>query len=157
MVTPLVMRRNHKNRTGPVFSTDLGTRVFHRPCRPRHPASRTLAPHYPLNPLWTLVAVMLVQSLYFSRPPPPGAIIPDARPTRYIWKSRWPSSLYLDDSLLRRGLFRDLKIRGRRRQRKHGLKSEFAFIQSSSQQFQLTYFVECRRTLLKLVVMLQQN
>ena len=42
----------------------------------------------------------------------------------------------------------DLKIRRRRRQRKRRLKSEFAFIQSSSQQFQLTYFVKFRRTLL---------
>ena len=41
---------------------------------------------------------------------------------------------------------RDLKIRGRRRQRKHPPKSEFAFIQSSSRQFQLTYFVKFRRT-----------
>ena len=32
----------------------------------------------------------------------------------------------------------------------HRLKSEFAFIQSSSQQFQLTYFVKFRRTLLEL-------
>ena len=29
---------------------------------------------------WTQAAVMLLQSLYFSRPPPPRAIIPDARP-----------------------------------------------------------------------------
>ena len=29
---------------------------------------------------WTRAAVMLLQSLYFSRPPPPTAIIPDARP-----------------------------------------------------------------------------
>ena len=28
---------------------------------------------------WTQAAVMLIQSLYFSRPPPPTAIIPDAR------------------------------------------------------------------------------
>ena len=45
---------------------------------------------------------------------------------------------------------KDLKIRERRWQRKHRLKSEFAFIQSSSRQFQLTYFVKCRRTLLEL-------
>ena len=38
---------------------------------------------------------------------------------------------------------RDLKIRGRRRQRKHRLKSQFPFIQSSSWQFQLSYFVKC--------------
>ena len=31
-----------------------------------------------------------------------------------------------------------------------GLKCEFAFIQSSWQQFQLNYFVRCRRTLLEL-------
>ena len=29
---------------------------------------------------WTRAAVMLLQSLYFSRPPPPTAIIPVARP-----------------------------------------------------------------------------
>ena len=29
---------------------------------------------------WTRTAVMLLQSLYFCRPPPPKAIIPDARP-----------------------------------------------------------------------------
>ena len=29
---------------------------------------------------WTQTAVTLLQSLYFSRPPPPRAIIPDARP-----------------------------------------------------------------------------
>ena len=39
---------------------------------------------------WTRAAMMLLQSLYFSRPPPPTAIIPDARPPRYIWKSRGP-------------------------------------------------------------------
>ena len=45
---------------------------------------------------------------------------------------------------------RDLKSRGRRRQGKHRLKSEFAFIQSSSRQFQLTCFVKFRRTPLEL-------
>ena len=40
---------------------------------------------------WTRATVMLLKSLYFSRPRPPTAIIPDARaPPRYIWKSRWP-------------------------------------------------------------------
>ena len=39
---------------------------------------------------WTQATVMLLQSLYFSRPPPPTAVIPDARPPRYIWKSRGP-------------------------------------------------------------------
>ena len=29
---------------------------------------------------WTRAVVMLLQSLYFSRSPPPRAIIPDARP-----------------------------------------------------------------------------
>ena len=29
---------------------------------------------------WMQAAVMLLQSLYFSRPPPPTAIIPEARP-----------------------------------------------------------------------------
>ena len=29
---------------------------------------------------WTQAAVMLLQSLYFSRPPPPTAIIPEAHP-----------------------------------------------------------------------------
>ena len=45
---------------------------------------------------------------------------------------------------------RDLKIRGRRRQRKRRWKSEFAFFQSSSRLLQVTNFVKCRRTLLKL-------
>ena len=39
---------------------------------------------------WSRAAVMLLQSLYFSRPLPATAIIPDARPPRYIWKSRGP-------------------------------------------------------------------
>ena len=30
--------------------------------------------------LWTQDAVMLLQSFYISRPPPPRAIIPDVRP-----------------------------------------------------------------------------
>lgn len=42
---------------------------------------------------------------------------------------------------------RDLKTRGRRRRRKSCLKSEFAFIQSSSRLFYLTTFVKCRRIL----------
>ena len=29
---------------------------------------------------WTRAAVMLLQSLHFSRPPPPRATIPEARP-----------------------------------------------------------------------------
>ena len=37
-----------------------------------------------------------------------------------------------------------------RRQRERRLKSEFAFFQSLSQLFLPTYFVKCRRTLLKL-------
>ena len=45
---------------------------------------------------------------------------------------------------------RDLKIRGRQQQRKHRLKSEFAFIQSSLRQFQLTYFLKFRPPLLEL-------
>ena len=45
---------------------------------------------------------------------------------------------------------RDLKIRGRRRQRKRRWKSEFAFFQSSSRLLQVTNFVKCSRTLLKL-------
>ena len=39
---------------------------------------------------------------------------------------------------------------GRRRQRKRRLKSEFAFFQSSLRLLQVTYFVKCKRTLLKL-------
>ena len=39
---------------------------------------------------WTRAAVMLLQSLYFSHPPTPTAIILDAHPPRYIWKSRGP-------------------------------------------------------------------
>ena len=35
---------------------------------------------------WTQAAVMLLQSFYFSRPPPPRAIIPDAR---LLGTSRW--------------------------------------------------------------------
>ena len=38
---------------------------------------------------------------------------------------------------------------GRRRQRKRRLKSEFAFFQSWLRLLQVTYFVKCRRTLLK--------
>ena len=45
---------------------------------------------------------------------------------------------------------RDLKIRERRRQWKRRWKSEFAFLQSSSRLLQITNFVKCRRTLLKL-------
>jgi len=45
---------------------------------------------------------------------------------------------------------RDLKIRGRRRQRKRRGKSEFSFFQSSSRLLQVTNFVKCMRTLLKL-------
>ena len=45
---------------------------------------------------------------------------------------------------------RDLEIRGRQRQRKRHWKSEFAFFQSSSGLLQVTNFVKCRRTLLKL-------
>ena len=48
------------------------------------------------------------------------------------------------------GAIRDLKIRGRRRQRKRRWKSEFVFFQSSSRLLQVTNFVKCRRTLLKL-------
>ena len=59
--------------------------------------------------------------------------------------------------LVRGGLFedircaiRDLKIRGRRRQTKRPCKSEFIFFQSSSRLPQVTNFVKCRRTVLKL-------
>ena len=45
---------------------------------------------------------------------------------------------------------RDLKIRGRRRQRKRRWKSEFVFFQSSSRLLQVTNFFKCRRTILKL-------
>ena len=45
---------------------------------------------------------------------------------------------------------RDLKIRGRQRQRKRSWKSEFAFFQSSLRLVQVTNFVKCRRTLLRL-------
>ena len=45
---------------------------------------------------------------------------------------------------------RDLKIRGWRRQRKRRWTSEFAFLQCSSRLLQVTNFVRCRRTLLKL-------
>ena len=44
-------------------------------------------------------------------------------------------------------IIRDLKIRGKRRQRKRCLKSEFAFFQSSSRFFQIIYLIKCRRTL----------
>ena len=46
--------------------------------------------------------------------------------------------------------FRDLKIQGRWRQRKHRLKSECTFFQSLSPFFQLIYFVKCRRILQEL-------
>ena len=47
---------------------------------------------------------------------------------------------------------RDLEIRGQQRQRqwKRHWKSEFAFFQSSSRLVQVTTFVKCRRTLVKL-------
>ena len=45
---------------------------------------------------------------------------------------------------------RDLKIRGRLRQRKRRWKSEFTFFQSSTRLLQVTNFVKCRRTLLRL-------
>ena len=44
----------------------------------------------------------------------------------------------------------DLKMRGRRKQVKRRLKSEFAVFQSSSRLFHLAYFVESTRTLLEL-------
>ena len=44
----------------------------------------------------------------------------------------------------------DLKMRGRRRQLKRRLKSQFAVFQSSSRLFYLAYFVEGMRTLLKM-------
>ena len=47
-------------------------------------------------------------------------------------------------------IIRNLKIRGRRRQRKLRWKSEFAFFQSSSWLLRITNFVKCRQTLLKL-------
>ena len=46
--------------------------------------------------------------------------------------------------------FWSVKIRGRRRQKKLRWKSESAFFQSSSRLLQVTNFVKCRRTLLKL-------
>ena len=45
---------------------------------------------------------------------------------------------------------RDLKIRGRRQQRKRRWKSEFVFFQSSSRLLQVTSFSKFRRTILKL-------
>ena len=51
---------------------------------------------------------------------------------------------------IHRQLSRDLKFRGRRRRRKRRWKSEFAFFQSWSRLLQVTNFVKCRRTLLKL-------
>ena len=45
---------------------------------------------------------------------------------------------------------RGLKIRGRRRHRKRRWKSEFAFFRSSSRLLQVTNFIKCRWTLLKL-------
>ena len=58
------------------------------------------------------------------------------------WRSIWNG--------FRAGVIRDLKIRGRRRQKKLRWKSESAFFQSSSRLLQVTNFVKCRRTLLKL-------
>ena len=46
--------------------------------------------------------------------------------------------------------YRDLKIQGRRRQRKHCWKSELVFFQSSSWLLQVTNFVKSRSTALKL-------
>ena len=45
---------------------------------------------------------------------------------------------------------RDLMVRGQQRQRKRDLKREFAFYQTLSQLFQITYFVKCRGTLMDL-------
>ena len=46
--------------------------------------------------------------------------------------------------------FLTIKMRGRRRQRKRPLKSEFAVFQSSSQLFHITYFFMRTETLLEL-------
>ena len=65
-------------------------------------------------------------------------------------------SLNCLSELLKRNLYRplvfnrNLKIRGRRWQRKGRWKSEFAFFQSSSRLLQVTNFVKWRWTLLKL-------
>ena len=40
-------------------------------------------------------------------------------------------------------------MRGRRRQRKRRLKRGFWFYQTSSQLFQITYFIKCRETLME--------
>ena len=45
---------------------------------------------------------------------------------------------------------RDLKMRGRRREVKRRLQSEFAVFQSSFQLFHLAFFVECTRIRLEL-------
>ena len=45
---------------------------------------------------------------------------------------------------------KDFKIQRRDGKGERRLKSEFAFFQSSARLFLLTYFVKCRRTLLKL-------
>ena len=57
----------------------------------------------------------------------------------------------LPRSFLRLGSdIRDFKIQRRGRQRERRLNSEFAFFQSLQRLFLPTYFVKCRRTLLKL-------
>ena len=100
---------------------------------------------------------LLRRLLFFSRPPPPATppelYFPTPAPLgtfenqdgrhRYITFSTTLSSA--EASL------GTVKIRGRLCQRKHRFISiHVLFIQSSSRQFKLTYFVKCRRTLLDL-------
>ena len=61
---------------------------------------------------------------------------------------RWPCACARGKEV--HSLWRDLKIRGRRWQRKRRWKSEFALFQASSRLLQVTDFVKCWWTLLKL-------
>ena len=62
----------------------------------------------------------------------------------------YPAQLSVQYFIINKGAsnFDTFKIQGWRRERKRCLKSEFAFLQSSSRLIQLTFFVKCRRTLL---------
>ena len=66
------------------------------------------------------------------------------------WNDQVIPVLYFIDCVYLCTIIRGLKIRRGRKQRR--LRSEFAFFQSSSRLFRLTYFAQCRRTALPLIV-----
>ena len=69
---------------------------------------------------------------------------------KLIWKTWIPFISEVFTAVAAGVPIRVLKIGGRRQQRKRRWKSEFTFFQSSSRLLQVTNFVKCRRTLLKL-------